>query len=105
MMRNYVVTCLLALLTSCGIFAPSDPPRVSTEAERATANAYLGTAATLLEAARVSGWVDQATYDKGHESLRALKARIDASATVPTSWAILMDDALNMALRWVPAKK
>lgn len=105
-MRFATACTFLTLLTSsCGIFTPSAPPRVSTAGERAEALGYLATAAKLLEAARIGAWVSAKEYDDGVASIAALKARVDASETVPTSWQSILDDVLVLALRWVPAKK
>lgn len=92
------------LLTSCGIFAPPEQPRVSTAAERATAIGYLTTASTALEAARIGAWIDEKAYAAGVDAIVALRKRVDASETVPTTWQIVLDDVLTISLRWVPVK-
>lgn len=94
----------LVLLASCGIFAPSEPPRVSTAEERATAIGYLSTATKLLEAARIAGWVNLKEYGDGTASIAKLREMVDRSETVPVTWQVLLDDAIDLSLRWVPAK-
>ena len=91
-------------LPSCGTVLPADPLRVSTETERADAEAWITTAETALTAARLTGVVNDVQFNAGLATIAELRRLVADSATTPTRWATLLQRAINLAGQIIPVK-
>lgn len=93
-MKTFLLTCLLFLV------ACSSPPRVSTDDERAIANATLTTVESVLTALAISGKLTPDDHTLATQQLGELRKLVDASATTPVQWLDIYTRVLNFGVAW-----
>lgn len=93
---------LAFLLTACAVAVPActTTPSVTTESERAIAEATLTTAESVLTGLMLAGKVTPAEHAVATQQLAELRALVASSATVPVRWLDVYQRVLNFGMTW-----
>lgn len=93
---------LLLILTSC-VGAP--PTRVTTPNERANLFALVQTAETGVEVARITGKLDEPSYQLARSQLARIREQIAATEVRPIVPGELLQEVMVFVAEWVIVEK